>query len=72
MAQPLTAPNDPPVLAPRSDRVRLALEIAGANLWPARLTFGEGWHNNHHFCPGLGRVYALKPVPTHVMAKKRA
>jgi stearoyl-CoA desaturase (delta-9 desaturase) len=65
------------------------------NLWLALLTFGEGWHNNHHFCPGsvrqgfrwwevdltyyglrllegLGLVYALKPVPTHVMAKARA
>jgi stearoyl-CoA desaturase (Delta-9 desaturase) len=65
------------------------------NLWLALLTFGEGWHNNHHFCPGsvrqgfrwwevdltyyglrllesLGIVYALKPVPTHVMAKARA
>jgi stearoyl-CoA desaturase (Delta-9 desaturase) len=65
------------------------------NLWLALLTLGEGWHNNHHFCPGsvrqgfrwweldltyyglrllesLGLVYALKPVPTHVMAKARA
>ncbi len=65
------------------------------NLWLALLTFGEGWHNNHHFCPGsvrqgfrwwevdltyyglrllqvLGLVYALKPVPAHVMAKARA
>jgi stearoyl-CoA desaturase (delta-9 desaturase) len=65
------------------------------NLWLALLTFGEGWHNNHHFCPGsvrqgfrwwevdltyyglrllelLGLVYALKPVPSHVMAKVRA
>ena len=65
------------------------------NLWLALLTFGEGWHNNHHFCPGsvrqgfrwwevdltyyglrllqvFGLVYALKPVPTHVMAKARA
>ena len=22
------------------------------NLWLALLTFGEGWHNNHHFFPG--------------------
>ncbi len=65
------------------------------NLWLALLTFGEGWHNNHHFCPGsvrqgfrwwevdltyyglrllevLGLVYALKAVPSHVMAKARA
>ena len=65
------------------------------NLWLALLTFGEGWHNNHHFCPSsvrqgfrwwevdltyyglrllqvFGLVYALKPVPTHVMAKARA
>jgi stearoyl-CoA desaturase (Delta-9 desaturase) len=64
------------------------------NLWLALLTLGEGWHNNHHFCPGsvrqgfrwwevdmtyyalrvlqaLGLVYALKPVPAHVMAKAR-
>jgi len=25
------------------------------NLWLALLTFGEGWHNNHHFCPGSVR-----------------
>jgi len=25
------------------------------NLWLALLTFGEGWHNNHHFCPGSTR-----------------
>jgi stearoyl-CoA desaturase (Delta-9 desaturase) len=25
------------------------------NLWLALLTFGEGWHNNHHFCPGSAR-----------------
>ena len=65
------------------------------NFWLALLTFGEGWHNNHHFCPGsvrqgfrwweldltyyglrllaaLGLVHALKPVPSHVMAKARA
>jgi stearoyl-CoA desaturase (delta-9 desaturase) len=65
------------------------------NVWLALLTFGEGWHNNHHFCPGsvrqgfrwwevdltyyglrllqmFGLVYALKAVPTHVMAKARA
>jgi stearoyl-CoA desaturase (Delta-9 desaturase) len=64
------------------------------NLWLALLTLGEGWHNNHHFCPGsvrqgfrwwevdmtyyglrllqmFGLVYALKPVPAHVMAKVR-
>jgi stearoyl-CoA desaturase (delta-9 desaturase) len=23
--------------------------------WLAVLTFGEGWHNNHHFCPGSVR-----------------
>jgi stearoyl-CoA desaturase (Delta-9 desaturase) len=65
------------------------------NLWLALLTFGEGWHNNHHFCPSsarqgfrwwevdltyyglqllqlFGLVYALKPVPAHVMLKVRA
>jgi stearoyl-CoA desaturase (delta-9 desaturase) len=64
------------------------------NLWLALLTLGEGWHNNHHFCPGsvrqgfrwwevdmtyyvlrllqaAGLVYALKPVPAHVMARVR-
>ena len=25
------------------------------NVWLALLTFGEGWHNNHHFCPGTAR-----------------
>jgi stearoyl-CoA desaturase (delta-9 desaturase) len=25
------------------------------NLWLALLTFGEGWHNNHHFSPGCAR-----------------
>lgn len=25
------------------------------NLWLALLTFGEGWHNNHHFFPGSVR-----------------
>lgn len=25
------------------------------SLWLALLTFGEGWHNNHHWCPGSVR-----------------
>jgi len=25
------------------------------NFWLALLTFGEGWHNNHHHCPGAAR-----------------
>jgi stearoyl-CoA desaturase (delta-9 desaturase) len=25
------------------------------NMWLALLTFGEGWHNNHHFFPGSAR-----------------
>ncbi|MBT7421609.1 MAG: acyl-CoA desaturase [Gemmatimonadetes bacterium] len=25
------------------------------NGWLALLTFGEGWHNNHHYCPGACR-----------------
>jgi stearoyl-CoA desaturase (Delta-9 desaturase) len=25
------------------------------NFWLALLTFGEGWHNNHHFYPGAAR-----------------
>ena len=25
------------------------------NAWLALITFGEGWHNNHHFFPGSAR-----------------
>ena len=25
------------------------------NWWLALLTLGEGWHNNHHYCPGSAR-----------------
>jgi stearoyl-CoA desaturase (Delta-9 desaturase) len=25
------------------------------NVWLALITFGEGWHNNHHFFPGTVR-----------------
>ena len=25
------------------------------NLWLSLLTFGEGWHNNHHHFPGAAR-----------------
>ena len=25
------------------------------NIWLALITFGEGWHNNHHFFPGSAR-----------------
>jgi stearoyl-CoA desaturase (delta-9 desaturase) len=25
------------------------------NVWLALITFGEGWHNNHHFFPGAAR-----------------
>ena len=25
------------------------------NPWLALITFGEGWHNNHHFFPGSAR-----------------
>jgi stearoyl-CoA desaturase (delta-9 desaturase) len=25
------------------------------NFWLALLTYGEGWHNNHHHCPGAAR-----------------
>ncbi len=25
------------------------------NLWLALITFGEGWHNNHHYYPGASR-----------------
>ena len=25
------------------------------NIWLALLTFGEGWHNNHHYWPSSAR-----------------
>jgi stearoyl-CoA desaturase (delta-9 desaturase) len=25
------------------------------NFWLALITFGEGWHNNHHYCPASER-----------------
>jgi stearoyl-CoA desaturase (Delta-9 desaturase) len=25
------------------------------NGWLALITFGEGWHNNHHYCPSTAR-----------------
>jgi stearoyl-CoA desaturase (delta-9 desaturase) len=25
------------------------------NVWLALITFGEGWHNNHHYYPGSAR-----------------
>ena len=25
------------------------------NVWLALITFGEGWHNNHHYYPGASR-----------------
>ena len=25
------------------------------NFWLALITFGEGWHNNHHYYPGASR-----------------
>jgi stearoyl-CoA desaturase (Delta-9 desaturase) len=51
------------------------------NFWLALLTFGEGWHNNHHFYPGSARqgfrwweivcglVQGLKPVPSRVLGQ---
>jgi stearoyl-CoA desaturase (delta-9 desaturase) len=31
------------------------LDDSRNNLWLALITFGEGWHNNHHFYPGSAR-----------------
>jgi stearoyl-CoA desaturase (Delta-9 desaturase) len=37
-------------------RRRYATDDTSRNLWPvALLTFGEGWHNNHHHCPNSAR-----------------
>ena len=36
---------------------RYATDDTSRNLWPvALLTFGEGWHNNHHHCPNVARM----------------
>ncbi len=43
-------------LAHRFGRRRFATgDDSRNNLWLALLTFGEGWHNNHHFFPGTVR-----------------
>jgi len=43
-------------LAHRFGRRRFATgDDSRNNLWMALLTFGEGWHNNHHFYPGSAR-----------------
>ncbi len=43
-------------LAHRFGRQRFATnDNSRNNLWLAVLTFGEGWHNNHHFYPGSAR-----------------
>jgi stearoyl-CoA desaturase (delta-9 desaturase) len=43
-------------LAHRFGRRRFATnDNSRNNLWLALLTFGEGWHNNHHFYPGSAR-----------------
>ncbi|WNH50588.1 acyl-CoA desaturase [Stenotrophomonas aracearum] len=43
-------------LAHRFGRRRFATgDDSRNNLWLALLTFGEGWHNNHHFFPGTAR-----------------
>ena len=31
------------------------LDDSRNNVWLALITFGEGWHNNHHFFPGSSR-----------------
>ncbi len=31
-------------------------DTSGNNWWLALLTLGEGWHNNHHRCPGAARA----------------
>jgi stearoyl-CoA desaturase (delta-9 desaturase) len=43
-------------LAHRFGRRRYATgDNSRNNLWLALITFGEGWHNNHHFYPGSAR-----------------
>jgi len=43
-------------LAHRFGRRRFATQDDSRNnAWLALLTFGEGWHNNHHFYPGSAR-----------------
>ena len=43
-------------LAHRFGRRRFATgDDSRNNLWLALITFGEGWHNNHHFYPGCVR-----------------
>jgi stearoyl-CoA desaturase (delta-9 desaturase) len=43
-------------LAHRFGRQRFATrDDSRNNVWLALLTFGEGWHNNHHFYPGAAR-----------------
>jgi len=43
-------------LAHRYGRRRFATRDSSRNHWLlALLTFGEGWHNNHHFFPGSAR-----------------
>ncbi len=43
-------------LAHRFGTRRFATRDASRNnFWLALLTFGEGWHNNHHFYPGSAR-----------------
>ncbi|NID15869.1 acyl-CoA desaturase [Luteibacter yeojuensis] len=43
-------------LAHRFGRRRFATrDDSRNNFWLALLTFGEGWHNNHHFYPGSAR-----------------
>ena len=43
-------------LAHRFGRRRYATkDDSRNNVWLALLTFGEGWHNNHHFFPGSSR-----------------
>ena len=43
-------------LAHRFGKRRFATRDASRNnFWLALLTFGEGWHNNHHFYPGSAR-----------------
>jgi stearoyl-CoA desaturase (delta-9 desaturase) len=43
-------------LAHRFGRRRFATsDDSRNNFWLALITFGEGWHNNHHFYPGSAR-----------------
>ena len=41
--------------APLGSRRYATRDDSRNNFWLALLTFGEGWHNNHHHFPGAAR-----------------